>query len=510
MWIHFCLGNINSLGRLTLYDMIQWFDAGLRELGHEVTIGDRLAPNAINLIWENFLPEHAQALRESGATYGIVGTEIPDGVGFNWRREESWTVRWTSFPGVARQASFIWSMVEGSVPDYSRFAPTHYMELGFSEHLVSCEAHWDPEFDFGFYGIVTPYRQEVLDKLTRYFKIHTANKILPPSEMLAFIARCRIGICFRQSPQWPIPSPTRYGRLLHSRRGIAAEYVPVPTRQSSLVPMAPPGADFFAYCRDRMSGSWKSEAEEAYERYRALLPMREIMERALDTTVIKNRRVKRATETRSDDRRLDIPALISSEVVLLSSTRHFNIVSTGRMVIGIDRSLGPINISAILSGDQPRPPGTQFIVDSNLEDLEQKLKDLDHEIDGQEPALIESGYKGFNIVRFRGYKAISLLDGVLDLRVALEEGYRPSLEAGSLGALKHKIDELKPVLLEEGYHGFDLFRYDRIYGVPADGRAPDFERIVAGQVPGLLFGATVEEVKSVIAAHAPKRTSTAS
>ena len=55
MWFHLFTGNHNPFGAASLHDMMDWLTAGLTELNHEVTVGDTLAPNAINIIWENFV-----------------------------------------------------------------------------------------------------------------------------------------------------------------------------------------------------------------------------------------------------------------------------------------------------------------------------------------------------------------------------------------------------------------------------------------------------------------------
>ena len=373
MWIHFFTGNHNSHGKATLSDMIQWFEAGLTALGHDVTIGDRLAPGAVNLVWEYFSPGQGQWLRESGVVYGIVGTEIPDGSGFNWRRDGDWSKRWQSFKEAAAGARFIWSMVESAVPDYASFAPTAYMELGFSERLVPYEARWDPEYDFGFFGVITPHREDVLAKIARHYTVRTPAKLLPPGELSAFIARCRIGLCFKQSPEWPIPSPTRLGRLLHAKRGIACEYVPVATRQGSLVPIASPDADFADFCLERLNGPWRRDAEDALERYRNLMPMRQIMERALDETLVGRQWAECPGHQAPDDVRIPAGPLLyrypDAIPMLESSYRNYNIVRIGPVYVAVAQDLGLIDIPAILSGASARPPEGKFMLGSDSHEL---------------------------------------------------------------------------------------------------------------------------------------------
>jgi len=359
-----------------LYDQIRLFEAGLSALGHNVSIGDRIAPNAVNLMWENFRPGQARLLRESGVVYGIVATEIPDGSGFNWRRDDSWGTRWDSFPEVSKGAAFIWALVEQGLPTYSQFAPSAYLEIGCSDRLVPAEAHLDPEFDFAFFGQINAYRQSVLDAIGRHSKVRTPRKILMPGELSTFIGQCRVAICFRHSPNWPVPSATRLGLILHARRGVAAEYTPVSTRQSSIVPMAPKDANFPAFCLEQLTPSWRRDAENAYERYRALLPMERLMEKILDETVLANSRVRTGIRNAPDEARVEIPNLFPPEIVLELSYSGYNIVRVGgRTLVAIAQSLGEIDINGVLSGRFPLPPAHLFIIGSDADELKSAVDD---------------------------------------------------------------------------------------------------------------------------------------
>jgi hypothetical protein len=285
-WFHFCTGNHHEIGRATLGDMADWFEAGLLELGHKVTFSDsRVEPYAINLFWEYFGPEDAERIARSGVSYGIVATEIPDGAAFNWRREQAWKVRFDSFQEVAKRASFIWSMVESAVPFYSKFSPTAFLELGFSERLVPDYVNHEPENDFCFFGLRTPYREEAIEKIRKYAQVEWPDGFPSTLGVGKLIARSKIGLCFKQSEMWPIPSQTRLGRLMIGKRGVAAEYVPIPTRHGEIAGLCPLAFDFSDYALDLLHSDWKRRADEVFEHYRSRMPMRDILQDVLDRTV---------------------------------------------------------------------------------------------------------------------------------------------------------------------------------------------------------------------------------
>lgn len=474
MWVHFFVGNHDAVGQLTLHDMIQWFEAGFRELNHHVTAGNTLAPGAINLIWENSARGHALALKESGVTYGIVGTEIPDGTGFNWRSDPPWPERWRAFEELAHGASFIWSMIENSVVDYSRFAPTGFMELGYSDLLIPYQARWDPEFDFGFYGLLTPHRQAVLEELGRYCKIITPKTMLLPSELSAFISQCRIGINFRQSPQWPIPSPTRLGRLLHARRGAVSEYVPIPTRQGLCAAIAGPTENFPEYCLDRLGRDWKQDAEDSLERYRTTMPMKDILERLLDATIAGNPRVaKRAAKTPDQSRTECRPLIRAPQPTFVEMYESFNIVQLGSALVAVAQECGGLDVDAILSGRMPQPPEDLFVVlAAPLEQLKARINELQaaKQENLKSPRIVDS-YLGFNIIRWKEeWVAVAQSLGTLDV-VAVLQGKIPA-PAGDLyliasspqNQLRQRIEALcnntqlrnLPPQLVEAFQGFNI------------------------------------------------------
>lgn len=286
MWFHLFTGNHDEIGQPTLHDMATWIEGGLIDLGHEVSIGDYIAPNALNVIWENFRDSDIEIFNNLDFKFGLIMTEISVRNTFNFLDQEPWLTRRRLFDNLTRRAQFVWSMTEEAVANYRQWVPTGYLELGFTERFVDPVFAQKPEIDFGFYGLaIAPYRNSVLHRLREHCTIATPDRFLTGRDLSAFIASFKVGICLKHLPQWTTHSSTRLGRLLHAKRGIAAEYVPVQTRASALASMAAEGQDFVEFCLDCLQDSWQQRAEDAYERFRTSMPMKQIMERLLDETV---------------------------------------------------------------------------------------------------------------------------------------------------------------------------------------------------------------------------------
>jgi hypothetical protein len=284
-WFHFCTANHEPIGRSTLIDMANWFEAGLLDLGHEVSFSEQhLEPKAINVLWDCFTPRFARELAESNVTYGLVATEIPDGHAFNWRTEVSWKNRFDTFCDVAKGAAFIWAQIECTMPFYSQFCPTVFTALGFSERLVPNYINQQPERDFCFFGLRTPYREKAIAEIRKHASVEWPETLLSHEGVGQLIASSRVGLSFKQSEKWPVPSPPRLGRLMLAKRGVAAEAVPIPTQQGEIVGLCPADQDFAEYALDMLNSNWRERAERVFDDYRTQMPMSAIMEEAIEKT----------------------------------------------------------------------------------------------------------------------------------------------------------------------------------------------------------------------------------
>ncbi|PTQ67907.1 hypothetical protein [Pseudomonas sp. GV071] len=285
-WFHFCTANHNKVGRSTLSDMAAWFEAGLLELGHKVTFSETsVERSAINLFWEYFEPGMREELLGAGVDFGLIATELPDGQGFNWRSDPTWTTRFNCFVEIAPHAKFIWTMIESSVQFYAQFCPTTFIELGFSERLIPGGLNKAPHIDFCFFGLRTPYRETVVSQLEKHAKVVWPRGLLSPTAIAELISNSRVGLNFKQSDQWPIPSPTRLGRLMMAKRAVAAEYVPVPTRQGDIAGICPQTVPFHEHALHILDTDWREKAERVFQRYQAEMPMALILEQVLDKTL---------------------------------------------------------------------------------------------------------------------------------------------------------------------------------------------------------------------------------
>lgn len=466
MRFHLFLGNHDQTGRDTIHDMMEWLTAGLTELNHQVTVDKFIAPNAINVIWENFVDKDVEVFDDSRFKFGLIATEIPVGQTFNWLDHEPWLTRRRCFEKIAPRAQFIWSMVEEPVKAYERWAPAGYLELGFSEKIIDPVFFEEPKADFGFYGLhISSYRNAVLDRLKSQFVVATPDRFLKGHELNQFIASFKVGICLKHSAQWTIPSPARISRLLHAKRGIAAEYTPVRTRATRFVSMAEENEDFAEFCLNVLHDRWKQRAEDAYEQFRAAMPMKQILEQLLDKTVWKSLS-SGAVETLAHHgdvvRHPVIP--YESEPQLVDRLETYNLVRFQNRVYALEQALGPMDLSQEADRLIERFGPNGVIVAETIEEARSRILarlGLQPGAVAAQPQLIDQ-FGRYNLVSYKN-RVYALDQGIGPVDLAIEGdslierfGHTAVIVANTLEEARSRVIELSES--ELGSHGISLKR----------------------------------------------------
>jgi hypothetical protein len=193
--------NHNPVGIRSLEDIIEIISSQLVALGHKPA-WDRSneqmvsRENGINILVEGFTKGHIDIIskmHQAGARFIILATEEPTEKGFNHGTQEEMVRRQEVFPLVAPFIEGIIHLVPGDHVTrwYSQFAPSAYTELGYAPQLLRMNAPivvknpngtkqviHEPDFDFGFYGSLTPRRHRMLKRLANRCKKEKAVKLM--------------------------------------------------------------------------------------------------------------------------------------------------------------------------------------------------------------------------------------------------------------------------------------------------------------------------------------------
>ena len=191
----FWLSNHSPEGIRTLEDPINIISHQLRALGHKAIYNpnnNELLPKeaGYNIVVEGFTPGLYEIEGEggsigamakgytSGARFIILATEEPTDRGFNYGTEFAFVKRQEMFPHAAKYADGIIHLVPGDhvTKWYSQFAPSAYSELGYASTLIR-DFDFEPEWDFGFFGLLSQRRHQILKRLAKRIRTQKAVRI---------------------------------------------------------------------------------------------------------------------------------------------------------------------------------------------------------------------------------------------------------------------------------------------------------------------------------------------
>lgn len=206
------LWNHNPLGQRSLEDVIGLIGHQLRALGHEamwVPGGvEFIGPDdGYNVIVEGFTdPVIADLARvhAAGGRFLCIATEEPTEKGFNHGLPFEMVDRQKKFPEAAKYFDGILHTIPGEHVRswYAQFAPTAFLDLGYSPTLDRLRVGRKPEpkYDFGFYGSLSPRRHKILEKLAKKSgsEIRVVADFAPQAERDAVMRDCKISLQLRK------------------------------------------------------------------------------------------------------------------------------------------------------------------------------------------------------------------------------------------------------------------------------------------------------------------------
>lgn len=177
MLFNFWLANHNDMGKRSLEDVIGIMGHQLRALGHEAIWDSNkdvfvLKPDGYNVVVEGFTPSVINALTrgyDAGARFICLATEEPTERGFNHGTQREMIYRQNTFPNAAPYLDGILHLVPGNhvTQWYGQFAPSAYAELGYAPTLVRPNVYPEPDYEYGFFGSLTPRRERLLRRLSK-------------------------------------------------------------------------------------------------------------------------------------------------------------------------------------------------------------------------------------------------------------------------------------------------------------------------------------------------------
>jgi hypothetical protein len=129
------------------------------------------------------------------------------------------------------------------------------------------------------------------------------------------------------------------------------------------------------------------------------------------------------------------------------------------------------------------------------------------------PEIVVRGFRGYDIIRVgRDFHGVKQGDGKFSLRRVHMGDYPGYVKALSISEVKKLVNQLAlsqrpdPVLVEEGYKGFNLVRYgEKIYAIPRSEGAFKIRKIRRNKYSQWFSGDSLEELRSRVDASGMKK-----
>lgn len=291
----FNVWNHIQLGQMSLQDPMSLIGRQLEALGHKAqwaNDGFYTAPGTYNILFEGFSPYHVSQMKwckENGGKIIIIATEEPTEKGFNHGILPDMIRRQAIFPEAAKYADAIWHLVPGCTEWYGQFGtPAAFLDLGYSPGMVRApESKLD--HDFGFFGSLTPRRQQILDRFVRAGKKLRWVQFASCAQRDYEMSRCRVVLQIRAHDEMGLISNSRCCTALHLGRPVIAEPHANPGVWPQIIDFVE--LDLFVHRAIQMRKQWREVHEQQMARFKTLLSPENCVGKTLNETLFPMRKV---------------------------------------------------------------------------------------------------------------------------------------------------------------------------------------------------------------------------
>ncbi len=275
-----------------LYDLAKLVLGGLEQAGHPTTIAaNTLEPRRTNVIvGGHLLPEsQVHKIVGSGTPYVVAQSEVLHAEGMNHQGQPA-HLKKVVLP-LLRGAQGVWDLCRRNLPVLEGHdIPAQWLTPGWVPHLEDVPRRAHKDYDFLFYGSVTPHRRSIFQALRgRGYRV---KGVFDPVALYRndLIARSTLQLVPRQTgPTDPGRSMAQlpWTRIVHQIHNRAVPVVEECEDQAWLQDsfLWAPSAAYLDYCEQvlaRGPEALEAHAEAAYFALRTR-PMSQTIERLLDT-----------------------------------------------------------------------------------------------------------------------------------------------------------------------------------------------------------------------------------
>jgi hypothetical protein len=148
-------------------DFIILFKYSLEDLGHTVNLsGSYLDSSCINLIIGAYFLDKKSLLsiQQSNIKYINVNTEVIAKDMLNFNPEKVDFIG--AYLPMMKAALARWDVIADNIPEYLKYeAPAHFLRWGYHPAMEDINHRINKDLDYYFFGMISPRRKAILDKL---------------------------------------------------------------------------------------------------------------------------------------------------------------------------------------------------------------------------------------------------------------------------------------------------------------------------------------------------------
>jgi len=206
-------------------DLMLSLKFALEENGHDVMVsGKYIHANRFNLLVGAYFlnANDAQSIINSGVRFSHVNTEIiaNDLLNHNPKKVDFLNL----YLPFMQAGEFIWEVVIDNMKEHERYGNNaHFLQLGYLEGLDEINRTREKEFDYYFFGLLSPRRVEILNKLNGYGYKGIVDGFCPYFVRNDRIERAKIQLNLIQDDIYTHVNPLRIGYLANNECAILSE-----------------------------------------------------------------------------------------------------------------------------------------------------------------------------------------------------------------------------------------------------------------------------------------------
>jgi hypothetical protein len=261
---------------------------GLEDLGHDVSLAAAsLDRDRLNIVFgAYFLRTHQiHALAGLGRRVALVNTEVIAGDMVNWTPDKVDLLG--AYLPAMKSGAFVWDLVMDNMKEHERYGTrARFLRWGWHPRMEEIDHRAEKDRDYYFFGSLTPRRREILARLESAGLCGSAHHSCPYFVRNDAISRAKVQLNIIQDDRYSHVNAARVCYLANNRCAVVSEREDDPVGYLDASRIADRRELPGVVAELARGEGWRELGQAVYESFRAKPSMKQVLEEALDTSLI--------------------------------------------------------------------------------------------------------------------------------------------------------------------------------------------------------------------------------